>query len=418
MSTLRTTLRALEHRNFRLFMTGQFLALIGYWMQNIAQSWLLYRLTDSATLLGILGFASSVPILLLAPVAGLWSDRANLHRLMFTIQILEMLQAVALAVLAVSGLIEPWHIVLLSMTLGILVAFELPVRHAYLLELVGGKADLPNAVALTSMMANTGRLVGPALAGIMIAWIGEAGCFVLNALSFIAVIISFLMIRVVPSVRAPHHAPLWHGLREGVRYIWQSLPIKLLLGVLAVVALLATPYMALMPVIVREALGGDAEQMGFLVGTAGLGALTGTVYLASRRHVPGLVKIVVRSSFGAGIALMLLGWSGNVWLALPLLAVVGFGILVTSVSVNMILQVIVDDDKRGRVMSFYTAAFLGMAPFGALIGGALADLIGVRATLTLGGIGCAATAVYLSRQRPQLRAHLQPIYRQLGLIKP
>jgi MFS family permease len=418
MSTLRTTLRALEHRNFRLFMTGQFLALIGYWMQNIAQSWLLYRLTDSATLLGILGFASSVPILLLAPVAGLWSDRANLHRLMFTIQILEMLQAVALAVLAVSGLIEPWHIVLLSMTLGILVAFELPVRHAYLLELVGGKADLPNAVALTSMMANTGRLVGPALAGIMIAWIGEAGCFVLNALSFIAVIISFLMIRVVPSVRAPHHAPLWHGLREGVRYIWQSLPIKLLLGVLAVVALLATPYMALMPVIVREALGGDAEQMGFLVGTAGLGALTGTVYLASRRHVPGLVKIVVRSSFGAGIALMLLGWSGNVWLALPLLAVVGFGILVTSVSVNMILQVIVDDDKRGRVMSFYTAAFLGMAPFGALIGGALADLIGVRATLTLGGIGCAATAVYLSRQRPQLRAHLQPIYRRLGLVPP
>ena len=397
-------------------MTGQFLALIGYWMQNIAQSWLLYRLTDSATLLGILGFASSLPILLLAPVAGLWSDRANLHRLMFTIQILEMLQAVALAALAVSGLIEAWHIVLLSMTLGILVAIELPVRHAYLLELVGGKTDLPNAVALTSMMANTGRLVGPALAGIMIAWIGEAGCFVLNALSFIAVIISFLMIRVVPSVRAPHHAPLWHGLREGVSYIWQSLPIKLLLGVLAVVALLATPYMALMPVIVREALGGDAEQMGFLVGAAGLGALTGTIYLASRRHVPGLVKIVVRSSFGAGIALMLLGWSGNVWLALPLLAVVGFGILVTSVSVNMILQVIVDDDKRGRVMSFYTAAFLGMAPFGALIGGALADVIGVRTTLTLGGIGCAATAVYLARQRPQLRAHLQPIYTRLGLV--
>lgn len=397
-------------------MTGQFLALIGYWMQNIAQSWLLYRLTDSATLLGILGFASSLPILLLAPLAGLWSDRANLHRLMFTIQILEMLQAVALAALAVSGLIEPWHIVLLSMTLGSLVAIELPVRHAYLLELVGSKTDLPNAVALTSMMANTGRLAGPALAGIMIAWIGEAGCFVLNALSFIAVIISFLMIRVVPSVRAPHHAPLWHGLREGVSYIRQSLPIRLLLGVLAVVALLATPYMALMPVIVREALGGDAEQMGFLVGTAGLGALTGTIYLASRRHVPGLVKIVVRSSFGAGIALMLLGWSGNVWLALPLLAVVGFGILVTSVSVNMILQVIVDDDKRGRVMSFYTAAFLGMAPFGALIGGALADLIGVRATLTLGGIGCAATAVYLSRQRPQLRAHLQPIYTRLGLL--
>ena len=193
---LRNTLRALRHRNFRLFIAGQMCSLIGYWMQNIAQSWLLYRLTESTTLLGVLAFAGSVPILVLAPFAGLWSDRANLHRLMFTIQILEMFQAAALAALAVSGIIAPWHIVTLSILLGILVAIELPVRHAYLLELVGDKADLPNAVAVTSMMANTGRLIGPAVAGVAIAWIGEAGCFVINTISYVAVVVTFLMIRV------------------------------------------------------------------------------------------------------------------------------------------------------------------------------------------------------------------------------
>ncbi len=207
MSTLRTTLRALRHRNFRLFTTGQGFALVGYWMQGIAQGWLLYRLTESATLLGLLGFASSLPILLLAPLAGLWSDRANLHRLMFTIQLLQMFQAIALAALAIAGVIEPWHIITLSMILGVLVAFELPVRHAYLLELVGDRGDLPNAVALTSMMANLGRLIGPALAGITIGAIGEAWCFVLNALSFVIVIVTFLMIRVTPTARPATHPP-------------------------------------------------------------------------------------------------------------------------------------------------------------------------------------------------------------------
>jgi MFS family permease len=206
---LRTTLRALRHRNFRLFISGQMCSLIGYWMQNIAQSWLLYRLTDSATLLGVLAFAGSVPILLLAPFAGLWSDRANLHRLMFVIQILEMLQAAALAALALAGVIAPWHIVTLSMLLGILVAIELPVRHAFLLQLVGNKEDLPNAVAVTSMMANTGRLVGPALAGLMIASVGEAGCFVLNTMSYVAVVVTFLMMRIQARTRPRRMARSW-----------------------------------------------------------------------------------------------------------------------------------------------------------------------------------------------------------------
>jgi len=413
---MKLTLRALRHRNFALFTAGQMCALIGYWMQHIAQSWLLYRQTDSATLLGVLGFAGSLPILLLAPFAGLWSDRVNLHRAMFATQVLEMLQAVALAALALSGVIAPWHIIMLSMMLGILVAIELPLRHAYLLELVGTKEDLANAVAVTSLMANTGRLVGPALAGVAIAWIGEGGCFLINALSFIVVVVTFLMIRVKPSARPASHPSVWQDMREGVAYVWGSLPIRLLLMTLAVVGLLATPYITLMPVLVRDVFHGGAEQMGFLVGAGGLGAVGGTLYLASRHDVRGLVRLIVISSLTAGAALVLLAWSGSVWLAAPLIAAIGFGILVTSVSTNMILQTIVDDDKRGRVMSFYTAAFLGMAPFGSLLAGALADAVGVAATLTVGGIACVAGAIHLARKRPQLRAHIRPIYARLGIL--
>lgn len=412
---IRTTLRALRHRNFALFIGGQMCSLIGYWMQTVAVSWLLYRMTGSAMLLGVLGFAASAPILLLAPFAGLWSDRANLHRLMFATQILEMLQAVALAALALSGLIAPWHIVTLSMLLGILVAIELPVRHAYLLELVGDRADLPNAVAVTSMMANTGRMLGPVVAGLAIGWVGEAGCFVLNALSFIAVIVTFLLIRVTPARRPDAHQPILKGLAEGCAYAWNSVPIRLLLLVLALVGLLATPYVTLMPVLVREIFGGDADLMGYLMGAAGLGAVSGTVCLASRRSVRGLVRLIVGAAFTAGAALLALGWSQTTWVALPLLAVIGFGILVTSVSVNMILQTIVDDDKRGRVMSFYTAAFLGMSPFGALVAGAAADVIGVAPTLAIGGACCAAGALYLAANRRRIREHILPIYARLGI---
>lgn len=414
---LRTTLRALRHRNFRLFIAGQMCSLIGYWMQHIAQSWLLYRLTESTTLLGVLAFAGSVPILLLAPFAGLWSDRANLHRLMFTIQVLEMFQAIALAALAVSGIIAPWHIVTLSMLLGVLVAIELPVRHAYLLELVGDKADLPNAVAVTSMMANSGRLIGPAVAGIAIGWIGEGGCFVLNALSYVAVVITFLMIRVAPRRRSEVHPSMMKGLTEGLRYAWDSIPIRMLLLMLALTSFLATPYAALMPALTRDVLHGGSEDMGFLVGAAGLGGLAGTVYLASRRSVRGLVTVIMYAILSAGTALALLSWTKSLALALPLLVVIGFSILVTSVSVNMILQTIVDDDKRGRVMSLYTAAFLGISPFGALAAGAVADGIGVSATLTVSGVCCAAGGIFLATRRPQIRAHMRPIYARLGITR-
>lgn len=411
------SLRALRHRNFRLFLAGQIFALVGYWIQMVAQSWLLYRLTGSATLLGVLAFAGSVPILLLSPLAGLWSDRCNLHRTMFVTQLLELLQAATLAALALAGIIAPWHIVTLAMLLGVLVAIELPIRHAYLLELVDGKEDLPNAVALTSLMANCGRLVGPAIAGILITVLSEAHCFLINALTYIAVVISFLMIRTRPQTRQPVKTPMLAGLREGFAYAWKSLPIRALLLVLAVVGFLGTPYSTLMPVMVRDIFGGSAEDMGFLVGAGGLGAISGTLYLASRANTRGLIRLIVYASFAAGIALALLAQSPSTGYALPLMVVIGFGILVTSVSVNMILQTIVDDDKRGRVMSLYTAAFLGVSPFGALAAGALADVIGPRATLTLGGLCCAAAALVLAERRKTIGAQIRPIYERLGIVR-
>lgn len=411
------SLRALRHRNFRLFLTGQIFALIGYWVQMVAQSWLLYRLTESATLLGVLAFAGSVPILLLSPLAGLWSDRWNLHRAMFATQLLELLQAATLAALALAGLIAPWHIITLSMLMGVLVAVELPIRHAYLLELVNGKEDLPNAIALTSLMANCGRLVGPALAGILITVLSEAHCFLINALTYIAVVISFLLIRVRPQQREPNKTPMLAGLREGFSYAWHSLPIRALLLLLAVVAFLGTPYATLMPVMVREIFGGGAEEMGFLVGAGGLGAISGTLYLASRANTRGLIRLIIIASLAAGIALALFAQMPSAWLAMPLMVVIGSGILVTSVSVNMILQTIVDDDKRGRVMSLYTAAFLGIAPFGSLAAGALADQIGPRATLTLGGLCCVAAALVLNQRRHAIRAQIRPIYERLGIAR-
>lgn len=411
------SLRALRHRNFRLFLTGQIFALIGYWIQMVAQSWLLYRLTGSATMLGVLAFAGSLPILLLSPLAGLWSDRWNLHRAMFATQVLELLQAATLAALALAGIIAPWHIVTLAMLMGVLVAFELPIRHAYLLELVDGKEDLPNAIALTSLMANSGRMVGPAIAGILIGVLSEAHCFLINALTYIAVVISFLMIRSRPQPREPVSTSVLAGLREGFSYVWHTLPIRALLLTLVMVAFVATPYSALMPVMVREVFRGDADLMGFLMSASGGGAICGTLYLASRKNVRGLIRLIIIAVFSAGTALVLFANAPSVWLALLLLPVVGFGILVTSVSVNTILQTIVDDDKRGRVMSLYTVAFLGIMPFGALAAGALADIVGPRATITVGGLCCVAAALVLARKRQDILAGIRPIYERLGITR-
>lgn len=410
-------LRALRHRNFSLFISGQVWALIGYWIQQLAVSWLVYRLTGSATLLGVLSFAANVPVLVLAPLVGLWSDRFNRHRMMVATQVLEMLQAVVLAALAFSGLIETWHIIALTMFLGVCVAVELPVRHAYLLELVGNKQDLPNAVAITSLVANCGRLIGPSVAGVLIGWFSEATCFLINAITYIAVLMSFAFIRVRPQTTAASHPPALHGFQEGLVYAWRTVPIRLLLTLLAVIALTAAPYSTLMPAIVHEAFGGDAQKLGFLVGAAGMGAVGGTLLLASRSDVRGLTRFIVAAAFVAGCALIALSWSRIFPLSIALMVVIGFCILLISVSTNMILQTIVDDDKRGRVMSLYTAAFLGVVPLGGLIAGALADQIGATHTVLIGGCVCVAATLYMARQLPLLHRHIQPIYARLGINK-
>ncbi len=408
-------LRALRHRNFSIFISGQFCALIGFWIQQLAMNWLVYRLTGSATLLGILSFAANMPILVLAPFAGLWADRFNRHRMMIATQILEMLQAIALAALAYSGAIQIWHVVALTSFLGMCIAVELPVRHSYLLELVDDREDLSNAVAAMSLMANCGRLIGPALAGLVIGLYSEATCFLINALTYIAVLISFAFIHVRPQAPSASGEPAMRGLVDGFRYAWQVPPIRFLLGLLAAVGFTAAPYTTLMPAVVKQAFSGDAQTLGFLIGAAGLGALCGIVALAARNNVRGLIRLSVVAAFSCGAGLAVLSWSRFLPLSMAMMAVIGCAILSISVSVNMILQTIVEDDKRGRVMSLYTVAFLGIIPFGGLIAGALADHIGATLTLRVGAIACTVAALYSARQLSAIRKHIQPLYERAGV---
>lgn len=407
--------RALRHRNFALFVGGQIFALIGYWLQQVALSWLVYRLTGSATLLGVLGFAANLPVLLLAPFAGLWSDRFNRHRMMLATQVLEMLQAIVLTALAFSGAIQTWHIIALTAFLGMCVAVELPVRHAYLLELVGGKEDLANAVATTSLVANCGRLIGPVIAGVLISHYSEATCFFINSLTYVAVLVSFAFIRVRPQATTNNHPPFMQGLGEGFSYVWHTLPIRLLLMLLAAAAITAAPYSTLMPAIVHDLFSGDAQTLGFLIGAAGMGAVSGTLLLSIRRHVRGLLRFIIGAAVAAGSALVALSFSRWLPVSMLLMATIGFCMLVITVSTNMILQTIVDDDKRGRVMSIYTASFLGIVPFGALVAGVFADRIGATTTVMIGGLLCVCVAFTIARKLPVIRAHIRPIYAKLGL---
>jgi MFS family permease len=335
--------------------------------------------------------------------------------MMLATQILEMLQAITLTVLAFSGAIEVWHIIALTAFLGMCVAVELPVRHAYLLELVGGKEDLSNAVATTSLVANCGRLIGPVVAGLLISRYNEAMCFMINSFTYIAVLVTFALIRVKPQRRAAAHPPMWRGLGQGFAYVWNTLPIRLLLLLLAAVALTAAPYNTLMPAIVHEIFAGDAQTLGFLVGAAGMGAVAGTLLLSMRRSVRGLLRYILTAALAVGLALVALSQSRWLPLSIALMSAIGFGLLVVTVSTNMILQTIVDDDKRGRVMSLYTAAFLGVAPLGALLAGLFADRIGATVTICIGGICCLLIAAAIARQLPAIRAHIRPIYAKLGI---
>ena len=410
-------LRALRHKNYQLFFSGQSISLIGTWMTRIATSWLVYRLTGSALLLGVVGFAGQIPSFLLAPFAGVLVDRWNRHRLLVATQVLAMLQSVALAVLAFTGLINIWQIVFLSLFQGLINAFDMPARQSFLIELVEDKNDLPNAIALNSSMVNAARLLGPSIAGILIVWVGEAWCFMLDGISYLAVITSLLMMKIVPrALTTAKETDFVEQLREGWNYVFGFSPIRKILFLLAIVSLVGMPYTVLMPVFANEILHGGPYALGLLMAASGVGALLGAVFLASRQSVLGLGKFIplMAGLFGAG--LIAFSFSTVFWLSLLLLIVTGLGFMVQMAVSNTLLQTIVDEDKRGRVMSFYTMAFTGTVPFGSLLAGGLAEKIGAPHTLLIGGLGCLAGALWFARSLPALRLEIQPIYIKKGIL--
>ena len=414
---LRHSFRALRHRNFRLFLGGQFVSLIGTWMQSVALGWLLYRLTRSPWLLGLAGFLTQIPSLLLSPLAGVLVDRWNRHWMVIGTQALAMVQALGLAALVLSNHAAVVPILFLNLVLGIANAADVPARQSFVIEMVAGSGDLPNAIALNSSIFNLARLVGPSLAGPLIALLGEGNVFLLNGLSYVAVIAALLAIRVPrsPQKEGPK-SEVWAHLREGFEYVAHFAPIRALLLLLATVSLLGTPNTVLLPVFAGDVLHGDAHTYGFLVGSIGVGALVGALYMASRRTVLGLGRVIVVAVSLFGASLVALSLCRRQWLAVPVLGVTGFGMMVHMASSNTIVQTLVDSEKRGRVMSFYTVAFMGSAPLGALLLGASASRIGAPWTAFLSGLSSLVAAAAFASKLPALRAEVHPIYARMGVI--
>jgi MFS family permease len=408
--------RSLKYRNYRLFFSGQILSLIGTWMQQIALPWLVYRLTGSALLLGVVAFATQVPAFLLAPFAGVMADRLDRYRILTSTQTLSMLQALVLGLLYYYGNIQVWQIIILALLLGLINAFDMPTRQAFVIQMVENREDLSNAIALNSMMFNSARLIGPTIAGIVIAVSSEGVCFILNAISFLFVIASLLLMKIKPLHATPRTTHVLHDLREGFSYAVSFTPIRYIMTLLALVSLVGMPYSILMPVFAGKILGGGSPTLGFLMASAGAGAMTGAIYLASRKTVLGLSKIIPLSTATFGIGLIAFASSRVLWLSLPLMFVTGLGMMTQMVASNTIIQTIVDDDKRGRVMSFYVMAFIGTAPFGSLLAGALADAIGAPDTLTIGGALCLLSAALFARKLPEIRKNIRPIYIRLGIV--
>ncbi len=408
--------RALRHRNYRLFFAGQSVSLVGTWMQRVAVGWLAYRLTGSALILGAVGFAAQIPVFLLSPFAGVHIDRWNLHRTLLVTQILSMAQAAALAALVLTGSIEVWHLVVLSAALGAINAIDLPARQSFIVRMIDSKDDLGNAIALNSSMVHAAGLIGPSVAGILIGTVGETVCFVANALSYIPVIAALAAMRIPLSPAIRRGGRVMEGLREGVAYTFGLAPLRNIILLVAVVSLVGMPYTLLMPVFARDVLGGGPRTLGFLMGASGCGAFAGTVYLASRRSVHGLKTLIAFAAAGFGAGLAAFSFSRELWLSLVLMFGTGLGMILLVASSNTVVQTIVDDDKRGRVMSFFTMAFLGMAPFGSLMAGALAERIGAPATILAGGAVCVAAAAVFGNRIKQMREILHPIYREKGIL--
>jgi MFS family permease len=409
-------LRALRHRNYRLFFTGQSLSLVGTWITRLATSWLVWRLTGSAVLLGVVGFVGQVPTFLLSPFAGVWVDRLDRYRVLQTTQVLAMLQSFALAALTLTGVIQVWHIVVLQALQGCINAFDMPARQAFLIEMIEDRADLSNAIALNSSMVNGARLVGPSIAGVIIAWVGEGWCFMADGVSYLAVIASLLAMRVVPRPRTATGKNVIHDLADGLRYAFGFPPIRAALLLMALVSLMGMPYTVLLPVIAERTLHGGPHTLGFLMGASGLGALCGALWLASRTTVVGLEGMIPRASAVFGLGLIAFGASRSLPLSLLLLVVVGAGFMVQMASCNTVIQTLVREDMRGRVMALYGVAFMGMVPFGSLLAGAFASTVGAPLTVAGGGALCIAGAAAFWSALPALREVAFPIYVERGIL--
>ena len=399
---LPVTLRALEYRNYRLFCAGQLISLIGTWMQNVAQAWLVYRLTGSPVLLGAAGFSAQIPVFLLAPVGGVVADRYNRHRLVIATQTASLLLAFVLAALTLSGTVRVWHIFVLSALLGVVNSFDIPARQAFIVGLVA-KPDLINAIALNSSMFNASRVLGPAIAGILVAGIGEGWCFFANGASYIAVIIGLLMMHVPRHELVAQPGSPLSRMAEGFRFVIQRPPIHALLMLLGVVSFTGMPYAVLMPIFAHRILHGDARALGWLMGSTGIGALAGALTLASRRDLKGLGRWVALAAMGFGAGLVAFSISRIFWLSAAILALCGFAMMIQMGSSNTLIQSMSPDRLRGRVMSVYSMMFMGMAPFGALLAGAVADRLGAPLTVAGGGAVSMVAAAIFWMWWPQIR---------------
>jgi MFS family permease len=396
-------LRALKYKNYRLFFGGQSVSLIGMWMQSIALSWLVYRLTNSAILLGVIGFVSQIPSFILSPLAGVYADRWNRRYMLICTQALLMLQSLTLAALVLGGVVAVWHLIALALFSGIVNAFDAPARQSFVIDMIEQKEDLGNAIALNSAIFNGSRLIGPSLAGIIIAATGEGICFLINGLTYLAIISALWAMHINPKEHLVQNTPVLQELKDGFSYVYNHIPIRSLLILVAIVSLVGMPYIVLMPIFAKEILRGGPSTLGFLMASSGVGALTGAIFLASRRDFKGTGRLIPVAAIIFGTGLIAFSFSRVFMYSCALMLMTGFGLMVQMALSNTSLQTIVDDDKRGRVMSFYTMAFMGMAPFGSLLAGSLAHRIGAPETLLLGGLACVAGALVCARNIPAFR---------------
>jgi MFS family permease len=408
--------RALRHRNFRLFFGGQTISLVGTWMTRIATSWLVYRLTHSALLLGTVSFAGQIPTFLIAPFAGVWIDRWDRRQVLVWTQTLAMVQSFALAGLTFSGLVTIHWILFLSVMQGIINAFDMPGRQSFMVQMVEDRADLGNAIAINSSMVNVARLIGPSLAGMLIAVSSEAWCFLIDGISYIAVIVSLLMMHVPVTAIKRNATSTLHEMKEGWSYVSGFLPIRTILLLFAMVSLMGMPFVVLMPVFAATVLHGGPHTLGFLMGAMGVGALISALSLAARRNVRGLIRMIPFAAGVFGVGLIGFGLSHTFWLSMAMVLVAGAGMMQGMAASNTIIQTLTSEDKRGRVMSYYTMAFVGMAPFGSLLAGFMAHAMGAPWTVIVNGAFVVLGAAWFATRLPALRVVVRPIYQEMGII--